>query len=131
MDNCIKVCLTCQHHKLELERGVLCALVDEKPDFDRNCPDFELDKEAEEREYQKQLRYYSVEELEHEPNPDTQIFMAWVLGILGIAAIIVNISGYNFYLKLGAFSFIYAAVSAYRNAVKMEKYMRSKGRKPE
>ena len=34
----IKVCLNCQNRKLDMHRGTVCKLTNEKPDFEDSCP---------------------------------------------------------------------------------------------
>lgn len=36
----IKVCLNCTNSKMDMQRGRVCKLTDEKPDFEETCPNF-------------------------------------------------------------------------------------------
>lgn len=46
MEEKIKLCATCKNRKYTLQRGVVCKLTDEKPDFSDSCESYNVDQEA-------------------------------------------------------------------------------------
>lgn len=46
----LKVCQTCKNCKRDIDRGLMCALTDEKPDFEESCDKYESDGKAEIRQ---------------------------------------------------------------------------------
>lgn len=46
MEEKIKLCATCKNRKYTLQRGVVCKLTDEKPDFSDSCESYCADEEA-------------------------------------------------------------------------------------
>lgn len=46
----LKVCQTCKNCKRDIDRGLICALTDEKPDFEESCDKYESDGKAEIRQ---------------------------------------------------------------------------------
>lgn len=50
----LKSCSVCKNRELDMQRGLLCGLTHEKPQFDDKCPDFESDL-AEQQHRQERL----------------------------------------------------------------------------
>lgn len=46
----LKVCQTCKNCKRDIDRGLICALSDAKPDFEESCDKYESDGKAEIRQ---------------------------------------------------------------------------------
>jgi hypothetical protein len=46
MEEKIKICKICQNKSYTSEKGIVCGLTNEKPDFEKECPDFKIDQLA-------------------------------------------------------------------------------------
>ena len=65
----IKICAMCQNRKMSMQKGIVCGLTGEKPQFEENCESYVLDEnELEQQKARQELE--QQEELSELKNPD-------------------------------------------------------------
>lgn len=95
----IKICSTCEHRRMSLQKGILCGLTDEKPQFEESCDSYQIDEKeaAAERERQKyeeqEFGEQGVSDVEDGDLPGAGWFKAIaILSILNIAMYFIDLS---------------------------------------
>jgi hypothetical protein len=62
-------CRKCLNRKFNPNKGIICGLTDERATFEKECPDFKLDKEFKERDFDDQ-ELITAEKLQVTVSPD-------------------------------------------------------------
>ena len=100
----VDLCRKCKHRKFNMKIGTYCGLTGEKPDFDDNCPDFELDETVkldETQEANVRVEEYKGGELKpNEKRAEAVTILIWIVLICEVGLLVAGTLRLNLFLKI-------------------------------
>ena len=99
----IKICATCQNRKMDIKRGVVCSLTDEKPEFEVQCPEYNSDTAAIECQKDFEQRFGMFEQNDASIYGNSIKSSSWfyTIGWLSLINLAVSFFGIKFIFGLG------------------------------
>lgn len=99
----IKICATCQKRKMDIRRGVVCSLTDEKPEFEVQCPEFNSDTTAIERQkdFEQSFEMFEQNDASIYGNSIKSSSWFYTIGWLSLINLAVSFFGIKFIFGLG------------------------------